>query len=176
MANPHYRSEVFWSEEDEGYIATVPDLPGCSAFGDSKSEAVAELEDAISSWIMAAKAAGNAVPKPSVREAFEERSGKVLLRMPKELHYNLVTEASLQGTSLNQYVCYLLVREHTAHDVARSIWSGFQLASHRQTVGNTTQQVIMLQNDPTKHPLTAAQGSNQPPMIIAAFQQVTAHG
>ena len=63
----HYPAEVFWSDEDEGWIAVTPDLPGCSAFGASRPEALAELEPAIEAWIEAARAAGNAIPEPSVR-------------------------------------------------------------------------------------------------------------
>ncbi len=61
----HYPAEVFWSDEDEGWIAVAPDLPGCSAFGESKVEAIKELEPAIGAWIEAARAAGNSIPQPS---------------------------------------------------------------------------------------------------------------
>jgi predicted RNase H-like HicB family nuclease len=60
-----YPVRVFWSEEDEGYIATAPDLPGCSAFGDTQSQALRELQDAIAAWIEAQQAAGNPIPEPS---------------------------------------------------------------------------------------------------------------
>jgi len=62
-----YAVEVFWNEADEGFIAIAPDLPGCSAFGETRQEAVAELQDAISAWIEAATAAGNPIPEPSPR-------------------------------------------------------------------------------------------------------------
>ena len=61
----HYPKQVFWDDEDEGFIATAPDLPGCSAFGETEHEALSELDDAIVAWISAAQAAGNVVPKPS---------------------------------------------------------------------------------------------------------------
>ncbi len=57
-----YPAHVFWSEEDEGYIALAIDLPGCSAFGDTRSEALAELQDAIAAWIEAQRSAGNFDP------------------------------------------------------------------------------------------------------------------
>lgn len=60
-----YPAQVFWSDEDNGFIALAPDLPGCSAFGESKGEALAELEDAIEAWISAARNVGNPIPKPS---------------------------------------------------------------------------------------------------------------
>ena len=60
-----YCVEIRWSDDDEGYIATVPALPGCSSFGVVRSEAADQIDDAIASWIKAAKKAGNKVPKPT---------------------------------------------------------------------------------------------------------------
>jgi predicted RNase H-like HicB family nuclease len=50
--------------ESEGFIAEAIDLPGCSAFGETQSEAIVELQNAIKAWIAAATAAGNAIPPP----------------------------------------------------------------------------------------------------------------
>ncbi|WP_022947687.1 type II toxin-antitoxin system HicB family antitoxin [Methylohalobius crimeensis] len=62
-----YLIEVFWSEEDGGYIAVAPDLPGCSAFGDTPTEAMREMEDAIESWLEACRNMGRTVPKPKAQ-------------------------------------------------------------------------------------------------------------
>jgi predicted RNase H-like HicB family nuclease len=43
---------IAWNAEDDGYIATVPDLPGCSAWGISRRDALEEAQDAIVAWIM----------------------------------------------------------------------------------------------------------------------------
>jgi antitoxin HicB len=51
-----YLIEVFWSDDDEGYIAVVSDLPGCSAFGETPEAAVHEIGDAIEAWIAACRA------------------------------------------------------------------------------------------------------------------------
>jgi predicted RNase H-like HicB family nuclease len=67
-----YPAQVFWSKEDGGFVAIVPDLPGCSSFGASRREAIAELGDAIAAWIAAACAAGNPIPHPS--RPFERQS------------------------------------------------------------------------------------------------------
>ncbi len=64
-----YPSQVFWSDEDQGFIAIALDLPGCTAFGITRMEAAVELEYAIVAWIKAARAAGNPVPAPSVPAA-----------------------------------------------------------------------------------------------------------
>jgi predicted RNase H-like HicB family nuclease len=60
-----YPAQVFWSDEDEGFIAIALDLPGCSAFGETQQEALQELQTAIEAWIESAEAAGNPVPEPS---------------------------------------------------------------------------------------------------------------
>ena len=103
-----YPIEVFWSDEDEGFIARAPDLPGCSAWGASEAEALSELRIAIVAWIDAARAAGNTVPEPSLPPAASQFSGKFLVRIPKRLHADLSRAAQAEGVSLNQYVLYLL--------------------------------------------------------------------
>jgi predicted RNase H-like HicB family nuclease len=64
-----YHINIFYSEEDEGYIADIPDLRYCSAFGDSPSEALAELEKAKVAWLEAAQQEGAPVPPPKYRPA-----------------------------------------------------------------------------------------------------------
>ncbi len=60
---------IFYSEEDGGYIADVPDLQLCSAFGETPAEALAEVEQAKTAWLEAAKEAGKPVPEPRYRPA-----------------------------------------------------------------------------------------------------------
>ncbi|MDN5870684.1 MAG: type II toxin-antitoxin system HicB family antitoxin [Nitrococcus sp.] len=62
-----YLVEVFWSREDNAFVAVVPDLPGCSAVGDNAEEAVREIGDAVSAWIAACRASGDSVPAPNAR-------------------------------------------------------------------------------------------------------------
>jgi predicted RNase H-like HicB family nuclease len=65
----HYHINIFWSEEDGGYIADVPDLDSCSAFGRSPAEALAEVEQAMAAWLDAARATGRPIPPPRYRPA-----------------------------------------------------------------------------------------------------------
>jgi predicted RNase H-like HicB family nuclease len=62
-----YLIEIAWSEEDQGFIATVPDLPGCSAWGRTATDAVREVEDAQAAWIDACAASGEPVPAPATQ-------------------------------------------------------------------------------------------------------------
>ena len=68
--NAHaYSINVFWSAEDEAWVADVPDLAYCSATGDTPHDAVAEVEVAIEAWLEAARTSGRPVPTPSRRLA-----------------------------------------------------------------------------------------------------------
>ena len=62
-----YHINIFFSEEDGGYIADVPDLQSCSAFGDTPEHALAELEIAKSAWLQAARDSGKPIPPPKYR-------------------------------------------------------------------------------------------------------------
>ncbi len=62
-----YQINIFYSHEDGGYIADIPDLPYCSAFGDTPEEALAQVQKAKTLWIETAQAEGRPVPPPSVR-------------------------------------------------------------------------------------------------------------
>jgi len=57
-----YHINIFYSEEDEGYIADIPDLKYCSAFGETPVEALQEVLIAKSVWLEAARAEGKPVP------------------------------------------------------------------------------------------------------------------
>lgn len=107
-----YPIEVFWSDEDAGYIAVAPDLPGCSAWGADEAEAIREAHDAIGAWLKAAKAAGRAIPEPTPPLDDAGFSGKFLMRLPRRLHADLARSAKREGVSLNQYVLYLLSERH----------------------------------------------------------------
>jgi predicted RNase H-like HicB family nuclease len=67
-----YHINIFYSEEDGGYIADIPDLRFCSAFGRTPEEALKELETARSAWIEAARSAGKPVPEPRYRPVIYE--------------------------------------------------------------------------------------------------------
>jgi predicted RNase H-like HicB family nuclease len=62
-----YHINIFYSEEDEGYIADIPDLKFCSAFGDTPEEALREVQIAKAAWFEAARAEGIPVPSPRYR-------------------------------------------------------------------------------------------------------------
>ncbi len=64
-----YHINVFYSDEDECYIADIPDLKYCSAHGDTPEEAVHEVIAAKELWLEAARANGKPIPEPKYRPA-----------------------------------------------------------------------------------------------------------
>ena len=60
---PRYAIIVFWSDEDNVWVADAPDLKSCSAFGASPEEAVAELRIAMEAWLEVAREAGHRIPE-----------------------------------------------------------------------------------------------------------------
>jgi len=59
-----YPVTIWWSDEDECYIAEAPDLPGCNADGLTREKAAWSIDDAIISWIATAQGTGKPIPAP----------------------------------------------------------------------------------------------------------------
>jgi len=70
-----YHINIFYSDEDGGYIADIPDLESCSAFGATPEEALAEVRIAKESWIESARQVGKSVPEPRYRPAIYQSAG-----------------------------------------------------------------------------------------------------
>jgi len=94
--------------EGGGWLAEVPDLPGCMSDGETPEEAAHNVQDAIQEWMAAAREMGREIPSPSIEDDKVEYSGRLSLRMPKSLHAELVHSADREGVSVNQYVLYLV--------------------------------------------------------------------
>jgi predicted RNase H-like HicB family nuclease len=67
-----YHINIFYSEEDGGYIADLPDLNACSAFGTTPEEALSEVQLAKKIWLETAKAEGKTIPTPRYRPVIYE--------------------------------------------------------------------------------------------------------
>jgi predicted RNase H-like HicB family nuclease len=114
--NDIYERKAFYSKEDKGWIAVAPELPGCSAFGKTSERALKELDTAIELWVETAKSKKWNVPKPLAEKS---PAGRVLLRLPRELHLDYLSLATEEGVSLNQYMLYVLARYRELGHFAR---------------------------------------------------------
>lgn len=71
MMNKHkWEVIIYWSEEDEAFIAEVPELPGCAADGTTYEEVLSNLETIIDEWIETARELGRPIPKAKGRLMF----------------------------------------------------------------------------------------------------------
>jgi predicted RNase H-like HicB family nuclease len=70
MMHTRYEIIIFWSEEDEAYVAEVPELPGCMADGKTYQEALSNAEQIIQEWIETARQLGRPIPQPKGRLAY----------------------------------------------------------------------------------------------------------
>jgi predicted RNase H-like HicB family nuclease len=65
-----YEVIIYWSEEDQAFIAAVPELPGCAADGENYQEALQNIEIIIQEWIETARQLGRSIPQPKGRLMF----------------------------------------------------------------------------------------------------------
>jgi antitoxin HicB len=102
-----YRIELFPAEEG-GYVAAIPELPGCITQGETAEEALKLIDDAKAAWISTAWDLSITIPMPDTRSA--SYSGKLNVRMPRSLHRALARQAAMEGISLNSLIVYKLTR------------------------------------------------------------------
>jgi predicted RNase H-like HicB family nuclease len=69
VSTPHYHINLFWSREDDCWIADVPDLKPCAAHGETPEEAIANIQNAVDLWIETAIERGLPIPEPRYRPA-----------------------------------------------------------------------------------------------------------
>jgi predicted RNase H-like HicB family nuclease len=62
-----YEIIIYWSDEDQAFVAEVPELPGCAAHGDTSDAALANCQDAIDLWLETARDTGRPIPVPKGR-------------------------------------------------------------------------------------------------------------
>jgi len=100
-----YTRKVFYSAEDRCWVAVAPEIPGCSALGDSDAEALKELDTAIKLNLSIRRDGNLPLPQPL---SGQKMNGRFLLRIPKALQHSLKEEALEEGVSVNQYALFLI--------------------------------------------------------------------
>lgn len=123
MNNYEYQLRISkLSEKDGGgFIAFVPELPGCMSDGETYEEAVKNIKGAIDDWIKTAIIRGQEIPKPIQYTDDDDYSGKLLIRIPKKLHKELSENAFDQDISLNQLIIYYLSKQAGIEEYSKEI-------------------------------------------------------
>lgn len=107
----HFAIEASEWEGENGYWAWVSELPNCSTFGYTQSEALSSVAEMLPAYLEAAIQSNAPIPEPESREpAMDEMGGTIVLRIPKSLHYGLKQAANSENTSLNQFALYALTK------------------------------------------------------------------
>jgi antitoxin HicB len=104
LRQPYAR--VILPESDGSFRGEIIEFPGCIAAGDTAGETLLNLEEAATSWLLAALDLGQNIPEPI--ENSNDYSGRFVLRLPKSLHKKAALTAEREGTSLNQFIVYSL--------------------------------------------------------------------
>jgi predicted RNase H-like HicB family nuclease len=68
--NSRYEIIIYWSDEDQAFIAEVPELPGCAADGETYEDALSNVQTIMDEWIETARDLGREIPKPKGRLVF----------------------------------------------------------------------------------------------------------
>jgi len=103
----HYTYRVHWSPEDDLYVGTVAELPSLSWLASDRTDAFDGIQRAASETVADLLADGDPVP-PALAD--RKYSGKFMVRVPPEVHRQLVIEAAEQDVSLNRLASSRLVR------------------------------------------------------------------
>ena len=100
-----YSTSIFWSEEDEAYVALCPEFPSISALGETAEDAINELAVVIKLAEEECVKGNRPLPIP---KNLPEHSGQLRVRLPKSLHASLALEAEREGISLNSLITMYL--------------------------------------------------------------------
>ncbi len=123
--NKNYKITIEKIDESEGggYRASIPQL-GDKLFqdhGDTIEEAIQNLEHLKKMLFAEYINKKIPIPEPEKEDDFANYSGKFILRVPKTVHRKLARQAKAEGVSLNQYLNYLIVQNHTANAMRKEI-------------------------------------------------------
>jgi len=114
----HYSVNVVWSDEDNCYIAKIPEFEGLSAHGETMDEAIKEIYIALDGFIEVMKEDGEEIPAPQTYNSF---SGQTRVRLSKSLHRDLTIQAKNENVSLNTYINQLLSERNAFKKILNEI-------------------------------------------------------
>lgn len=96
-----YAFRVIWSEEDGEYVGLCTEFPSCSWLAGTQEEALKGIKKLVRGIVRDMEKTGEPIPKPL---ALKEFSGKLVVRMPPEVHRKLAMEAQEKGVSINMLI------------------------------------------------------------------------
>lgn len=101
LKNDHYTYRVTWAPEDEEYVGLCAEFPSLSWLTETPEEALRGIREVVAQVVADLEANGEPVPEPL---AVRHYSGRFMVRIPPEVHRDLVIDATEEGVSLNRLV------------------------------------------------------------------------
>lgn len=98
LAKPYTRMLV--PDADGGFAAEILEWPGCLGEGETADEAMIDLEQSMETWLEVMLKDGRPIPEPLERDF----SGRLALRLPRDVHRRVTVRAQLDGVSINQFI------------------------------------------------------------------------
>ncbi|CAN5261833.1 hypothetical protein BH20ACI2_BH20ACI2_25100 [soil metagenome] len=117
-----YSYTVMWSQDDDAFIGRVSEFPSLAAHGKTQEKALREIRSVVEYVLEDLAAEREPIPEPLGKRRY---SGKLNLRMSKELHRRLALESSTQGVSLNSLINTKLARSKRLRSAVEVMASGF---------------------------------------------------
>jgi predicted RNase H-like HicB family nuclease len=99
LPDDHYTYRVTWSEDDQEHVGLCAEFPSLSWLAASPEAALRGIRGVVADVVADMQASGEAIPPPLASRSF---SGKFMVRVPPEVHRELVLEAAEAGVSLNR--------------------------------------------------------------------------
>jgi predicted RNase H-like HicB family nuclease len=141
----NYSISLMWSDEDDCYIATIPELPELSSHGETAEEALEQAKIAAEGYVDILAEDGDPIPEPLKVKSY---SGNLRVRLPKSLHERLAKEAEREGASLNSSFINLLsgtlARQETYETIISEL---YQTMKKVQLVSPYPTRVIEVQSE-----------------------------
>lgn len=100
-----YKLEIIPDTEEDGYVASYPELPGCITCSSTISDAINNAEDAKQQWLLAAIEDNVDIIEPKIDTSVSYQFG---INIPRSLLKSLEEDSRKEGVTLNQYCLYLL--------------------------------------------------------------------
>jgi predicted RNase H-like HicB family nuclease len=163
---------IQWSEADQVFIASVPEVTGLNAFGETPEEAIKELNVAKELFLQVMNEDGESIPDPDL---FVQHSGQLRIRIPKSLHASLSYEAKKEGVSLNTYISHLLSERNAFQKVKKEIGKNNRVVVFEPlyaTAGTSDQSFIMPSHTLLPHkgsPVAELMGIGSDPMNVYSY-------
>jgi predicted RNase H-like HicB family nuclease len=135
-----YSIILVWSDDDEAFVATVPELPGCMAHGETRAEAFKQTEIAIEKWLDTARELGREIPPPKHLTDYEKELDERVAKSSEELKAEMSEAIIAAAPAMTPGIVEALAKYFAEH--GEDVWTkyseegGLQVWRHNPPIGS----------------------------------------